>query len=220
VLEFDTANPYSRTEEIAHSLTAALGVAALLLAIPWLLVRATESTGAWRVIGVTAFGCGGLLMFATSTLYHAVRRPTAKAMLRRLDHSAIYVLIAGTYTPFTLGVVRGSLGWFLFGILWTLAIVGVIVKLTGAMLRIPWASTLIYLLMGWIGLVACRQLWNNLTAMQFGWLIAGGLCYTAGVPFYLWKSRPYSHVVWHLFVLGGVACHSVAIFSLICGPSA
>jgi hemolysin III len=220
VLEFDTANPYSRTEEIAHSLTAALGVAALLLAIPWLLVRATESTGAWRVIGVTAFGCGGLLMFATSTLYHAVRRPTAKAMLRRLDHSAIYVLIAGTYTPFTLGVVRGSLGWFLFGILWTLAIVGVIVKLTGAMLRIPWASTLIYLLMGWIGLVACRQLWNNLTATQFGWLIAGGLCYTAGVPFYLWKSRPYSHVVWHLFVLGGVACHSVAIFSLICGPSA
>jgi hemolysin III len=215
-----TANPYSRTEEIAHSLTAALGVAALLLAIPWLLVRATESTGAWRVIGVLAFGCGGLLMFATSTLYHAVRRPTAKAMLRRLDHSAIYVLIAGTYTPFTLGVVRGSLGWFLFGILWTLAIVGVMVKLTGAMLRIPWASTLIYLLMGWIGLVACRQLWNNLTAMQFGWLIAGGLCYTGGVPFYLWKSRPYSHVVWHLFVLGGVACHSVAIFSLICGPSA
>ena len=215
-----TANPYSRTEEIAHSVTAALGVAALLLAIPWLLLRATERAGAWRVVGVLAFGCGGLLMFATSTLYHAARRPKAKAVLRRLDHSAIYLLIAGTYTPFTLGVVRGSLGWILFAILWTLAIVGVIVKLTGAMLRIPWASTLIYLLMGWIGLVACRQLWNNLTATQFGWLIAGGLCYTAGVPFYLWKSRPYSHVVWHLFVLGGVACHFVAIFSLIRGPSA
>jgi len=210
-----TAEPYSRTEEIAHSLTAALGVAALLLGIPWLVIRATESTGVWRVVGVLAFGCGALLMFATSTLYHAARRPRAKAVLRRLDHSAIYLLIAGTYTPFTLGVVRGSLGWLLFGIVWTLAISGVIVKLTGAMLRIPWASTLIYLLIGWIGLVACRQLWNNLTAMQFGWLIAGGLCYTGGVPFYLWKRRPYAHVVWHLFVLGGVACHFVAISSLI-----
>jgi hypothetical protein len=88
----------------------------MLLGIPWLVVRATESTGAWRVIGVLAFGCGGLLMFATSTLYHAARRPTVKAVLRRLDHSAIYLLIAGTYTPFTLGVVRGPLGWFLFGI--------------------------------------------------------------------------------------------------------
>lgn len=214
------AEPYSRTEEIAHSLTAASGVAALLLGIPWLVVRAAYSTGSWRVIGVLAFGCGGLLMFATSTLYHAARRPAAKAVLRRLDHSAIYLLIAGTYTPYTLGVVRGSLGWFLFGIVWALAIVGVIVKLTGAMLRIPWASTLIYVFIGWIGLVACRQLWDNLTAMQFGWLIAGGLCYTGGVPFYLWKSRPYAHVIWHLFVLGGVACHFVAILKLVCGPGA
>jgi hemolysin III len=213
-----TADSYSRTEEIAHSLTAALGVAAMSLGIPWLVVRAAASTGAWRVIGVLAFGCGGLLMFATSTLYHAATRPTAKAVLRRLDHSAIYLLIAGTYTPFTLGVVRGPLGWFLFGIVWILAIVGVIVKLTGALLRIPWASTLIYVSIGWIGMVACRQLWDNLTAMQFGWLIAGGLCYTGGVPFYLWKSRPYAHVVWHLFVLGGVACHFVAILSLVCGP--
>jgi hemolysin III len=154
-------------------------------------------------------------MFATSTLYHAARRPTAKAMLRRLDHSAIYILIAGTYTPLALGVIRGSLGWTLFGVVWALAIVGVIVKLTGAMLRVPWASTLIYLLIGWIGIVACKQLWNNLTAFQFAWLTAGGLCYTGGVPFYLWKSRPYSHVIWHLFVLGGVACHFVAILSLI-----
>jgi hemolysin III len=213
-----TAEPYSHTEEIAHSLTAALGVAALLLGIPWLVVRAAASPGAWRVVGVLAFGCGALLMFATSTLYHAARRPTAKAVLRRLDHSAIYLLIAGTYTPFTLGVVRGSLGWFLFGIVWALAIVGVIVKLTGALLRIPWASALIYILIGWIGLAAGRQLWDNLTATQFGWLIAGGLCYTGGVPFYLWKSRRYAHVVWHLFVLGGVACHFVAILSLIRGP--
>jgi hemolysin III len=93
-----------------------------------------------------------------------------------------------------------------------------VIKLAGAMLRIPWASSLIYIVIGWIGIVAFRQLWDNLTAMQFGWLAAGGLCYTGGVPFYLWKSRPYAHVVWHLFVLGGVACHFIAILSLIRMP--
>jgi hemolysin III len=214
-----TAEPYSRPEEIAHSLTAALGVAAMLLGIPWLVVRAAEGTGAWRVIGALAFGGGALLMFGTSTLYHAARHARTKAVLRRLDHSAIYLLIAGTYTPFTIGVVRGPLGWTLFAVVWGLAIIGVIFKLTGAMLRIPWASTLIYIVIGWIGLVACRQLWNNLTAAQFGWLVAGGLCYTAGVPFYLWKRQRYAHVVWHFFVLGGVACHFVAILILVCGQS-
>jgi hemolysin III len=214
------AEPYSRPEERLHSLTAALGVAAMLVGIPWLVVKAAENAGAWRVVGALAFGCGGLLMFATSTLYHAARRPTAKAVLRRLDHSAIYLLIAGTYTPFTVGVVGGALGWTLFAVVWALAIVGVMLKLAGALLRIPWASTLIYVLMGWIGLVACRQLWHNLTATQFGWLVAGGLCYTAGVPFYLWKSRPYAHVIWHLFVLGGVVCHFFAIFSVIVGRGA
>jgi len=209
--------PYSRPEEFAHSLTALIGVAAMSAGTPWLLVKAAQSTGAWRVVGALAFGCGALLMFTTSALYHAVRRPAAKIVLRRLDHSAIYLLIAGTYTPFTIGVIRGVTGWSLFVIVWTLAIAGVIGKLTGAMLRIRWASTLIYVVMGWIGLVAARQLWNNLTAMQFGWMVAGGLCYTAGVPFYSWKSRPYAHVVWHFFVLGGVACHFVAILSLIGG---
>ena len=212
-----TAEPYSRPQEIAHSATAALGVAAMLLGIPWLVLKASEGSGAWRVIGALAFGSGALLMFGTSTLYHAARQPRAKAVLRRLDHSAIYLLIAGTYTPFTIGVVRGPLGWALFGVVWALAIAGVIVKLTGAMLRIPWVSTLIYIVIGWIGVVACRQLWDNLTAAQFGWLVAGGVCYTAGVPFYLWKRQRYAHVIWHFFVLGGVACHFVAILMLVCG---
>jgi hemolysin III len=206
---------YSRAEEIAHSLTAAVGVAAMLMGIPWLVVRAAEDSSSWRVIGALAFGCGGLMMFATSMLYHAARRPATKVVLRRLDHSAIYLLIAGTYTPFTIGVVRGALGWSLFGIVWGLAILGVIAKLCGGMLRIPMLSTLLYVVVGWIGVVAVSQLWHNLTATQFGWMLAGGLCYTCGVPFYLWKRQPYAHVVWHLFVLVGVACHFVAIFSLI-----
>ncbi len=209
------AESYSRREEIAHSVTAAVGVAAMLLAIPWLVVKAAENSGAWRVIGALAFGCGGLMMFATSTLYHAARQPATKAVLRRLDHSAIYLLIAGTYTPFTIGVIRGSLGWALFGIVWSLAILGVIAKLCGGMLRIPMLSTLLYVVIGWIGVVAFRELWHNLTAAQFGWMVAGGLCYTGGVPFYLWKRQAFAHVVWHLFVLGGVACHFIAILSLI-----
>jgi hemolysin III len=206
---------YSRGEEIAHSLTAAVGVAAMMVGIPWLVLRAAEQGGAWRVIGSLAFGCAALMMFATSTLYHAARRPAAKAILRRLDHSAIYLLIAGTYTPFTIGVVRGSLGWSLFGIVWGLAVFGVIAKMSGGMLRIPVLSTVLYVVIGWIGVVAFKQLWHNLSAAQFGWVVAGGLCYTGGVPFYLWKRQPYTHVIWHLFVLGGVACHFVAIASLI-----
>jgi hemolysin III len=214
------AEAYSRTEEIAHAFTAAIGVAAMLLGIPWLVVKAAENGGAWRVIGAVAFGCGGLMMFATSTLYHAARSPERKAWLRRLDHSAIYLLIAGTYTPFTIGVIRGSLGWTLFGIVWGLALLGVVAKLSGGMLRIPVLSTLLYVVIGWIGVVAFKQLWDNLTAVQFGWMVAGGLCYTGGVPFYLWKRRPYAHVVWHVFVLAGVACHFVAIASLLSAPGA
>jgi hemolysin III len=210
-----TQGSYSRAEEVAHSFTAAVGVVAMFLGIPWLVLRASAIGGTWRVLSALAFGFGALMMFSTSTLYHAARRPGAKAWLRRLDHSAIYLLIAGTYTPLTIGVIGGAFGWTLFGIVWGLAAIGVTAKLSGGLLRIPLLSTVLYLIIGWIGVVAFRQLWHNLTSMQFGWMVAGGLCYTGGVPFYLWKRRPFAHVVWHLFVLGGVACHFVAISSLI-----
>jgi len=199
--------------------TAAIGVAATVIGVPWLIVTAALHGGAWRVLGAIAFGVGALLMFGTSTLYHSVRRPGLKAVLRKLDHSAIYILIAGTYTPFTIGVVRGSLGWSLFGIVWALAVFGVATKMAGG-LRIPLLSTVLYVLIGWIGVVAFKQLDANLTSAQFDWVVAGGLCYTAGVPFYLWKRRPYTHAVWHLFVLGGVACHFVAILSVISANAA
>jgi hemolysin III len=209
------SHPYTPGEEIAHSITAALGVVAMLAGIPWLLTLAAARGGVWRIAGASAFGIGALAMFATSTLYHSARRPDVKALLRRLDHAAIYVLIAGTYTPFTIGVVRGSFGWTLLGIVWALAIFGVVAKLAGGMLRIPILSTLLYVVIGWIGVVAFKQLSANLTSGQFAWVVAGGLSYTLGVPFYLWKRQPYAHAVWHLFVLGGVACHFVAIFSLL-----
>ncbi len=214
------SHPYSAREELAHTATAALGVAATLIGLPWLIVAAVVHGGAWRILGAVSFGVGALLMFGTSTLYHAARKPGVKAMLRRLDHSAIYLLIAGTYTPFTIGVVRGSLGWTLFGVVWGLAVLGTVMKMSGGGLRIPLLSTVLYLAIGWIGIIAVRELYVSLSALQLGWVIAGGLCYTLGVPFYLWKRRPYMHAVWHLFVLAGVACHFVAILSVVRGGGA
>lgn len=206
--------PYSHGEEIAHSLTAAIGVAAMLVGIPWLMLTAALHGGLAHIVGAAAFGIGALMMFGTSTLYHSTKRPELKRLLRKLDHSAIYILIAGTYTPFTIGVIRGSLGWTLFGVVWTLAVFGVVVKMSGG-LRLPILSTLLYVVIGWIGVVAFKQLSADLSATQLAWVIAGGLCYTGGVPFYLWKRQKYSHTVWHLFVLGGVACHFAAVMSVV-----
>lgn len=213
------ASSYSPNEEIAHAVTAGLGVVAMLVATPWLVVTASAQGGAWRTVGAIAFGGGALLMFLTSALYHSVRNPGTRATLRKLDHSAIYLLIAGTYTPFAIGVVKGSLGWVLFGIVWALAALGVLAKMTG-MLRRTWFSTVLYLVIGWTGLIAARELYASLNAAQFAWLVAGGLCYTGGVPFYLWKRRAYTHAVWHLFVFAGVTCHFIVIASLLSAPPA
>ena len=205
---------YSPGEEIAHSVSHGVGVVASLAAIPSLAVAAALHGDAFRIVGCVAFGVTALLMFATSTLYHAVQRPRAKMILRTLDHSAIYLLIAGTYTPFTIGVMRGSMGWTLFGIVWTLAVVGIVAKVSGR-LRIPMLSTGLYVAIGWIGIFGIKQLSVSLTTAQLSWLLAGGALYTCGVPFYAWKRRPYAHAVWHLFVLAGVGCHFVAVLSLM-----
>lgn len=205
---------YSIGEEIAHSVTHGIGAVASFAAIPWLVVTAVLHGDAWRIVGGAAFGITALLMFASSTLYHAVQRPRAKALLRMLDHSAIYLLIAGTYTPFTIGVMRGSMGWTLFGVVWTLAVVGIVAKISGRF-RIRMLSTAFYVALGWIGILGIKQLSASLTPAQLAWLLAGGALYTCGVPFYAWKRRPYAHAVWHLFVLAGVGCHFVAVLSVM-----
>ena len=201
---------YSTGEEIAHSVTHGIGAVLSLAAIPLLVVTAALHGDALRLVGGVAFGVTALLMFCTSTLYHAARRPRAKTVLRTLDHAAIYLLIAGTYTPFTIGVMRGSAGWTLFGIVWTLAVIGILAKVTGR-LRIPMLSVALYVTIGWIGMIAIKQLSAGLTSEQFAWLVAGGVIYTLGVPFYVWKRRRYAHAVWHLFVLGGSALHFFAV---------
>lgn len=207
-----TAQPYSRPEEFAHSLTAALGIVACFVAIPVLVLVSLPDPV--RLGTGLVFGLSALAMFVTSVIYHAVHEPTRKLWLRKLDHSAIYLLIAGTYTPFTLVAMQGAWGWTLFGVIWTLAVLGIVSKLTIGF-RYPRLSVALYVGMGWLAVVAIKPMWDALTGAQLAWILAGGLLYTAGVPFYVWKSKRYTHAVWHLFVLGGVACHFAAVLSLV-----
>jgi hemolysin III len=157
------------------------------------------------------FGAALVALYAASTLYHAVSHPTLKQKMRVLDHAAIYLLIAGTYTPFTLGVLRGRWGWTLFGIVWTLAALGVLFKVlfgSGAMSKL---STIVYVAMGWVAIIAAKPLMANMESAGLMLLVGGGLFYTGGVVFYVDKRRSWTHPVWHLFVLGGSLCHYFAV---------
>jgi hemolysin III len=206
------AAPYSRPEELAHSLTAGLGVLACAIAIPWLVWASTPDP--WRLATGLVFGFSALAMFVTSVVYHWAQRPELKLALRKLDHSAIYLLIAGTYTPFTLIAMERAWGWTLFGIIWLLALLGIVAKLTIGF-RHPRLSVGLYVGMGWLAVVAIKPMIAALSTAELSWILAGGLLYTAGVPFYMWKSRRYTHAVWHLFVLAGVACHFIAVLSVV-----
>ena len=206
------AQPYSRTEELAHSLTAGLGIVACAVAIPVLVWVSLQDP--WRLATGLVFGITALCMFVTSVIYHWSSEPELKQVLRKLDHSAIYLLIAGTYTPLALVAIKGTWGWTLFGVTWSLALLGVIAKFTVGF-RFPRLSLALYLGMGWMSIVAIKPMIEALTTSQLLWILAGGLSYTAGTPFYAWKSRRYTHAVWHLFVLGGVACHFVAVLSVV-----
>lgn len=196
-------------EEIANSVTHGLGALGAIAALPFLIVTEVPK-GVAAVVGGVIFAATLILLYVTSTLYHALARNRAKQVFRVLDHSAIYLLIAGTYTPFTLGVLRGAWGWALFGVVWGLAATGV--ALTGALgVRYPRASTGVYIAMGWLIVVAVKPLLTHLPHAGLAWLVAGGLAYTGGAAFYGWHRLPYHHTVWHLFVLAGSCCHVVAV---------
>jgi hemolysin III len=197
-------------EEIANALTHGLGAVASAIVLALLVVVAARGGDAREIVGVSLFGATLLLLYLASSLYHAARDPAKRARLKILDHSAIYLLIAGTYAPFTLSVLRGGWGWSLFGVTWGLAVIGIIFKLffTG---RFRLASTLIYVGMGWLGVVAAVPLVRALSPLALFWLVAGGIAYTAGTPFYQAGRFRYAHTVWHFFVLAGSACHVVAV---------
>jgi hemolysin III len=203
----------SRGEEIANSVTHGCGLVAALAGAP-VLITAAAQRDAWQVVGTGVFAATLVLLYAVSTVYHALPPSPGKRFLRMLDHGAIYLLIAGTYTPFTLGVLRGAWGWTLFGIVWTLAVAGVAVKsIVG--FRFGRLSTVFYLLMGWVCLVAIHPLVTSVPAGVLAWLVAGGLLYSGGIGFYAARRLRYAHSVWHLFVLAGSACHFAAVLSMV-----
>jgi hemolysin III len=212
-----TASTYSTREEWFNCAVHVAGIAASLAALTLLILAANRSGDPWLMAGGLTFGLSALLMFTTSVLYHAAREPAVRLRLRRLDHAAIYLLIAGTYTPFTLGALRGTWGWSLAAVIWTLALIGIVFKTTRLGFRFHRTSVVLYVLMGWLAVVAARPLMRELSPFELGWLVAGGLCYTVGVAFYLWKGRPYTHAIWHVFVLAGVASHFMAVLSIITG---
>ena len=206
--------PFDLRVELANALTHGLGALASAVAGAVLITLAVLWGDGWQVAGAAVFTGSLVLLYTASTLYHAIPHAAARARLRVLDHAAIYVLIAGTYTPFTLGVLKGAWGWSIAGVVWGLAVLGIVFKTTRLGFRFHKTSVLLYVAMGWLVIVAIEPLMRALDRFELTWLVAGGLCYTGGVAFYVWKSRPYTHAVWHLFVLAGVACHFVAVLSV------
>jgi len=202
----------TRGEEIANSVSHGLGLLASLAATPVLIYAAVQRGSTGVLVGVSLFGASMILLYLASTLYHALTAERAKRVFKILDHGAIFLLIAGTYTPFTLGVLKGAWGWTLFGLVWGLAVLGVVLKAWGGA-RSSAVSTGLYLAMGWLILIAIRPLWLNLPLGGLIWLLAGGLAYTAGTGFYAARRMPYAHFIWHLFVLAGTACHFVAVYA-------
>lgn len=207
------SRPQSLAEEIANSATHGVGLLLSLAALPMLVMLAVAEGDPWRIAAASVYGVSLVLLYATSTLYHAFSSAQWKAVLRRCDHAAIYLLIAGSYTPFLLGPLRGAWGWSLFGVIWGLALIGVVFKSVCAF-RMPHLSTALYLAMGWLAVIAVGPFMHHLPGAGLGWLLAGGLCYTGGVIFYVLDSRVrYAHAVWHLFVLAGSAAHFWAVIN-------
>jgi hemolysin III len=201
---------YSLAEEIAHAATHGLGLLLSIAALVLLVVFATLRGDAWHIVSVSVYGGTLVLLYLASTLYHSIRHPPAKKVLQVIDHSAIYLLIAGTYTPITLTTLRGGWGYTLFGIVWSLALVGVLLE-AFARKRLKVVSISLYLGLGWLAAVAVKPLFERVPIGGLALILLGGLAYTAGVGFYLWRKLPYHHAVWHVFVLVGSACHFLAV---------
>jgi hemolysin III len=200
---------YTLGEEIANSIThgigAALGVAALVVLVTFAGIQGD----AWKVVSFSVYGATLVLLYLASTFYHSFRSSRVKRVFRIFDHASIYLLIAGTYTPFALVSLRGGWGWTIFGLIWGLAVCGVVLK-SLALGKFRALTMILYVAMGWLILVALKPLFAALPAMGFAWLLVGGLCYTGGLVFFALKQR-YAHAVWHLFVLAGSICHFFCI---------
>ena len=205
---------YSAREEIANSLTHGIGVCLSIAGLVVLVVQASLHGTTWHIVSFSIYGSTLILMFLGSTLYHSFRNPKIKHILKIVDHSMIYLLIAGTYTPFMLVSLRGPWGWTLFGIIWFLAIFGITLKII-LIGKFRVLSTSTYVLMGWLCIIALKQMIISIPPAGMYWLAAGGLFYTTGAVIYLWRKLPFNHAIWHLFVLGGSICHYFSILYYI-----
>lgn len=206
--------PARSPEEVANVVTHGIGALASLAAAAALIIYASLHGDGWEIVGVSIFATTLVALYTASTLYHAARPAALRARLKLLDHSAIYLLIAGTYTPFMIGELRGGWGWSMLGIIWGLAVVGIGLKLV-FIGRFRLLSTLVYVGMGWLVLVAVVPVVQALEPRTLAWLAAGGIAYTAGTPFYHNERLRFSHAVWHLFVVAGSVCHGVAVATII-----
>lgn len=199
-------------EEIANSVSHGVGLLASLAAIPFLIGAAMRRGGAYDIVGASVFAATIVVLYLASTIYHALPGNKAKRVFRVIDHGAVFLLIAGTYTPFTLGVLRGVWGWTLLCLVWGLAALGIVLTALAGF-RYPRLSTGVYLGMGWLMLIAIKPLWLGVPRAGLLWLLAGGIAYTAGVAVLSAGRMRYSHFVWHLFVLAGSTCHFIAVHS-------
>ena len=198
------------SEEIANSISHGIGLLLAMAAAPFLILTAARAGSIWNIAGVSVFATSMVLLYLASTLYHAIPYDRAKRVFRVLDHGAIFILIAGTYTPFTLGVMRGPWGWTLFGLVWSLAVFGLTMKaIFGTKHR--WLTVPLYLLMGWLAVIAAPHILFSMPWAALFWIVAGGLAYTAGTICFRMHSIRYSHFAWHLFVIAGTTCHFFAV---------
>jgi hemolysin III len=206
----NTQRDYTLTEELAHAVSHGAGVILSIAGLSWMLYLSIGASDPWRIVASSVYGVSLISLFLASTLYHAWPVSPRKRLFKLLDHCAIYVLIAGTYTPFLLVAMRTDTGWWLFGAIWSLATAGIVTKLWFRH-RYPKLSLTGYLVMGWLVVIAAPQVADAIGENAMTWLIAGGLCYTVGAVFYMAKQLRFSHAIWHLFVLAGGTCHFLAV---------
>ncbi|GEN34396.1 MULTISPECIES: PAQR family membrane homeostasis protein TrhA [Aneurinibacillus] len=202
---------FTRKEEVANAITHGIGALFSIAALVWLLVAASESGTAWHVVSFAIYGVTMLLLYLSSTLVHSFPPGKVKDIFEICDHASIYLFIAGTYTPFLFLVIKGALGWTLFGVVWGMALAGVIFKMFFTK-KFMYLSTVLYIVMGWLIVLAWQPLVAGLPFGGMVLLVVGGVLYTLGTVFYMWRGFPFHHAVWHTFVLAGTAAHFFGVF--------
>jgi hemolysin III len=208
----DSTFRYSLLEDILSAVTHGIGVALAIAGLVVLILKGVDNSSAYQIVSGSIFGGSLIVAYLASTLYHSLRIPSVRPLFQKLDHSAIYILIAGTYTGLMLGTLRGAWGWSFFGVAWGIAVPGIILKIF-RMGKHPKLSLLSYLAMGWISIIGIYPLWKNLPTQSFILLIVGGVVYSIGAILYSMKKIPYTHAIWHLFVLGGSITHFFCIYT-------